>query len=182
VPGEVSSLASVDFADERHGLITGGSDDGRLILFTDDGGSTWAVASVPPGRHSVRNAVLLDQKRGFAVAEDDGLLATVDGGRTWEIRLRDAEDCCLWGVFFLDGQRGWTVGGGIHGQVYGTTDGGATWRHLAALPGPSLQAVSFADAEHGFAVANQRPCLYLTTDGGVSWRGRRFDGGGECMN
>ena len=135
---------------------------------------------MPPGRGAVRDVVLLDAQRGVAVAENTGLLATADGGHSWEVRLPSTDDCCLWGMFFLDQQRGWVVGGGIHGQVYGTVDGGATWSHLATLPGPSLQAVSFADAAHGFAIANQRPCLYVTADGGVSWRGRRLDGKGEC--
>jgi photosystem II stability/assembly factor-like uncharacterized protein len=174
-------VAAIDFADARHGVIAGsGAGGGHLILSTADGGDSWQVATVPPAGGALYDVVLLDADRGFAVGEKTGILATVDGGHTWEARLGTIEDGFLWGLSFSDPQHGWAVGGGVKGQVYGTSDGGMTWTHLATAPGPSLQAVSFADSEHGFAVANQRPCLYSTSDGGLTWTGRALTGTVAC--
>ena len=174
-----AGLSAVDFADARHGLVTGVARAGPVILATTDGGARWSVASLPeqvaPTSRLRDVASLGDQ--GFAVG-DAGILATFDGGATWELRM--AEDCCLWGVFFLDPEHGWAVGGGSHGQVYRTSNGGWTWERLATTGGPSLQSVSFADAQRGFAVSHHQSCLYATEDGGTTWTGRRLDGGGPC--
>jgi photosystem II stability/assembly factor-like uncharacterized protein len=176
-----AAFSAIDFADARHGLVAGVNQQGPVILTTSDGGARWTVASLPEQvgpTTMVRDVVLLGQQ-GYAVG-DAGVLATFDGGDTWEVRQATVEDCCLWSVFFLDPDHGWAVGGGSHGQVYRTSNGGWTWERQATTSGPSLQSVSFADAQRGFALSHQQPCLYATEDGGTTWEGRRLDGGGPC--
>jgi photosystem II stability/assembly factor-like uncharacterized protein len=64
------------------------------------------------------------------------------------------------------------------GNIYRTTDGGATWDHLLEQPGTYFRAVLFVSATRGF-VANIGPGyfpgvtdptpLYETRDGGETW-------------
>jgi len=82
------------------------------------------------------------------------------------------------GVFFLDEQRGWIVGGGhnIEGGILGsTTDGGRTWKFRSAIVRPSrlassfhLNGVWFLDERNGFIVGDGFHILG-TVDGGEHW-------------
>jgi photosystem II stability/assembly factor-like uncharacterized protein len=176
-----ADLSAIDFADSLRGVIVGLGPAGPVIMTTANGGAGWEVATLPEGMgpaSAIRDVVLLGQQ-GFAVG-DAGILATFDGGTTWEVRQAVSEDCCLAGVFFLDPDHGWAVGGGANGRVYRTSNGGWTWEHQATVSGTPFQAVSFGDGLHGFAVARQRPCLFATEDGGSTWTGWRLDGGGAC--
>jgi photosystem II stability/assembly factor-like uncharacterized protein len=79
-------------------------------------------------------------------------------------------------IVFVDPDTGWYVNGG--GFIYGTTDGGATWREERHQPGTYFRAIGFADTKRGFAgnigtdyfpgVTDTTP-LYETSDGGASW-------------
>jgi len=88
-------------------------------------------------------------------------------------------------VDFLDARRGWAVGytgseDTPQAVVLWTADGGATWVRRSLGPrGTTIQSVSFADAEHGwalgvyqrgqgFAASVVSVCL-RTGDGGVTW-------------
>jgi hypothetical protein len=174
-----AALSSVDFTDGRHGVAAGVGRQGPVILTTSDGGASWKVASLPAevGPTGVVRDVVLLGEAGFAVG-DAGILASFDGGDSWEVRM--GGECCLWSLSFLDPDHGWAAGGTSGGEVYRTSNGGWTWERQAAVPGPSLRSVSFADALRGYAVSDRRPCLYATEDGGSTWVGRRLDGGGTC--
>jgi photosystem II stability/assembly factor-like uncharacterized protein len=77
---------------------------------------------------------------------------------------------------FIDADHGWSING--LGRIYGTSDGGASWTKLLDQPGTYFRAVTFLDAQRGFAanigtdyfpgVTDEVP-LYRTADGGVSW-------------
>jgi photosystem II stability/assembly factor-like uncharacterized protein len=87
-------------------------------------------------------------------------------------------DAGLRDIFFLDDQRGWTVGGGypVEGGIVGrTTDGGRSWSFESGLAGRSkrkqnvqLHAVRFLDDRKGFIVASDGRIL-RTVDGGEHW-------------
>jgi len=70
---------------------------------------------------------------------------------------------------FVSASRGWLIGR-TAGQtrVETTTDGGAHWSALAAIPAGSPTGVRFADAAHGYAFS--RLALDVTMNGGQSWR------------
>jgi len=57
------------------------------------------------------------------------------------------------------------------GLVYGTTDGGATWAAHDTGAAVTMHAVSFFDAQHGFA-AGDKGTLLATDDGGKTWQER----------
>src|SRR6185369_6397080 len=70
-------------------------------------------------------------------------------------------------VQFLDSERGWAVGEG--GFIIATEDGGRSWSRRSSPVFEDLSSVRFADASHGWAVANQSARMIGTTDGGRTW-------------
>jgi hypothetical protein len=66
-----------------------------------------------------------DGQRGWGVGGGGTILATRDGGTTWQAQSSGTQ-AHLWSVQFLpDGQRGWAVG--VGGTILSTRDGGTTW-------------------------------------------------------
>src|SRR5437867_5263043 len=55
--------------------------------------------------HSV---FFLDQNRGWAIGSKGTLLATLDGGKTWQPKSSSSNDV-LRDIFFLDDNNGWLV-------------------------------------------------------------------------
>jgi photosystem II stability/assembly factor-like uncharacterized protein len=79
-------------------------------------------------------------------------------------------------VSFVDDTHGWYGTGA--GDLFRTTDGGASWQKIASRPGTFVRAVGFVDRQNGFignigtdyypGVTDETP-LYRTRDGGVTW-------------
>lgn len=97
--------------DPLHGWIVGHS---GMILHTTDGGKTWARQ--PSGVvNDLERVRFVSPLVGYAVGGSPKvsiagvLLATTDGGRTWA--NVSPVGSSLAGLFFLDPQHGWAVGG-----------------------------------------------------------------------
>lgn len=79
-------------------------------------------------------------------------------------------------ISFADPLNGWYGTG--KGDLFRTTDGGASWSKIASKPGTFISALGFVDANTGFignigtdyypGVTDTTP-LYRTDDGGVTW-------------
>ena len=79
-------------------------------------------------------------------------------------------------ISFADARHGWYGTG--KGDLFRTTDGGASWSKVASKPGTFIRALGFVDENFGFignigtdyypGVTDTTP-LYLTKDGGVTW-------------
>ena len=67
----------------------------------------------------------VDQENGFALGEFGTVLATEDGGDSWQRRESIPNEFYPMGVDFLDAQTGWA--GGLDGVVWQTQDGGQSW-------------------------------------------------------
>ena len=100
------------------------------------------------------------------------LLATTDGGATWQRKTFGGE---LTGVTFADARHGWVVGDRAIG-ILGTTDGGRTWRQepsAARYDASTVACVSANDAwALGYDERTQRDVVLATTDGGTTWKVR----------
>lgn len=77
-------------------------------------------------------------------------------------------------IFFLDTEKGWSVGES-GGAILKTTNGGESWTQLVANPGTSFYDIYFADRNKGWAVGQMcadNGCdgiIIYTKDGGASW-------------
>jgi hypothetical protein len=100
----------------------------------------------------------VDAKNGFAVGLNGRILATSDGGATWQKRDSGVNDA-LESVQFVDAKNGWAVGS--NGRILATSDGGATWQKRDSGVSELLQRVYFADAKNGFAVGSNGTILRL---------------------
>jgi photosystem II stability/assembly factor-like uncharacterized protein len=73
----------------------------------------------------------VDEQIGFALGEFGTVLATTDGGDTWEPREPIPNEFYPMGVDFLDANTGWA--GGLDGVIWQTTDGARTWERQQSV-------------------------------------------------
>jgi photosystem II stability/assembly factor-like uncharacterized protein len=139
-----------------------GSSTCRPVSSARDGGADLALSDVQ----------FVSPERGWVVGAGR-ILATVDGGRSWQVQYRGPAD--LIDVDFVDANHGFAVGAD---QLLTTDDGGQQWSQLRE-PCLSIRAVDFASPTMGYAVGGGTPYegqtfqgsrLLVTTDGGRQWR------------
>jgi photosystem II stability/assembly factor-like uncharacterized protein len=79
-------VGSIDFWDRDHGILGGVG----TLLYTTDGGTTWAPGSPQPSGIMAVAVRLADQKVGFAACTNYTIMKTLDGGVTWTTVLAPA--------------------------------------------------------------------------------------------
>ncbi|MBD3240910.1 MAG: hypothetical protein GF331_10020 [Chitinivibrionales bacterium] len=143
-----------------------------LIWSTTDGGRTWhrqaESVSVP-----LNGVSFADSRHGWAIGWGiPGLvMRTTDGGSTWDTTVTNYAhplESRLTDLCFVDSLTGWIVG--KEGAVYGTYDGGVTWRKDTCAGGNTFTAVSAADRHHAWAVSGPRILRYTEPAGSHSVR------------
>lgn len=154
------------------------------VLLSDDAGASWRQARSVPMRTMLTAVWFVDAGRGWAVGHDELILATTDGGETWQ-RQHHAPDReqPLLDVWFMDADNGVAVG--AYGAYFATTDGGRSWqrRTFDAAPAPGAPPPSeddeFAPDYHLNAIrgaglrwwiAAEAGHVYRSDDAGASWR------------
>ncbi len=85
------------------------------------------------------NVRFVDQTNGFAVGEFGTVIASTDGGATWEPRTPIPNDFYPMGSDFLDTGRGWV--GGLDGVIWRTEDGGETWERQESLTSSPIYSI-----------------------------------------
>ncbi|HSS20846.1 MAG TPA: YCF48-related protein [Pyrinomonadaceae bacterium] len=121
----------------------------------------------------------LDQNRGWSVGSRGTLLATTDGGRSWQVEPKPTEDS-IRDIYFSDEQNGWLL---CERNIYDlksndeqrayllkTTDGGEHWKR-ANLRGVNVDArLMRAVFQNGSAWAfGEGGAIYTTRDSGTTW-------------
>jgi len=147
-------LLSAQWAAAAGWTVTYFFDDPREVLhFTD--------LAFPSADRGIAVGVIVDQlgmRRPRNVA-----MVTADGGNNWaQVKLSDAP----YSVFFLDDSNGWMV---TEQGIWKTDESGRTWKRLSKHSPGSLLRVWFLDANHGFAVGQEKTVLE-TKDGGKTWK------------
>jgi photosystem II stability/assembly factor-like uncharacterized protein len=155
------------------------------VLVTADGGATWRDAT-PSGIDASASvaASFLTSARGWVAASHSAsaitIYKTVDAGTTWtSVRLRvPVPQYSPAAIQFLDPWHGWLLvntGQTMNAQdsaLYGTSDGGATWRRLSTLS--VAGTFHFSDPSIGWLVGSNVTAapyqLYATHDGGHTWQ------------
>ncbi len=163
-------LLSVAATDPAHAWAVG---PGPTIVATSNGGASW-TAQHPATSHDLYGVAFSDSLDGWAVGPKGTVVATTDGGAVWSAQAAPTTNATLVGVA-ARGRDCWAVGaddasGG--GVIVATTDGGAAWSAQSTLGADALYSVTFADADHGWAVGDHGTIM-ATTDGGAVWTRQR---------
>lgn len=165
-------LFDIHFADANNGWAVGQT---NTLLHTSNGGDTWTTQTTPVFVN-FWSVFGLNGQKAWAGGSGANLLHTSDGGSTWVPQDTNSSPANDWqGIFFLDENNGWIVGGkpfdftASRRVIKHTTDGGATWVTQYSMANESpLKAVHFVDANNGWAVGEGSGILH-TSDGGANW-------------
>lgn len=166
-----ATMLDAVWAGER---VVGVGDHG-VVLLSDDHGKSFRQASSVPLSTPLTGVSFGDSKRGWAVGHWGAILASTDGGETWQIQhLSSAEDRPLFAVHFFNAEQGVAVG--LWSLVLTTEDGGQTWTEQSVQAPPGARK---ADLNLMGLFADSRGTLYATAehgqvlhseDFGKSWR------------
>jgi len=182
------SLAVVALPDPEHAWVAGDiwTDGGHTIAggtiyATADGGAGWREQELSTRWSDPSGVAFANAKCGWLVgsaqavgdtlpSDENMLLATTDGGLTWQKQSCRAKGYVFTGVACVSASHAWVVGGdmGSGGAVFATRDGGAHWQRQYVTKAGDLWGIAFADARHGWAVGDG--VILATADGGASWR------------
>jgi photosystem II stability/assembly factor-like uncharacterized protein len=180
---------SLTFADHEHGwLASFYTNIGGILSVTEDSGRSWKNLPLPSQDYpSFTMLHFQSPSRGGLILSRgrDYLLRTSDGGVTWSVAYPPLVP--IGPVVFIDGLNGIAAGlqdvyrsngtsaqrdGGDGGAILRTYNGGRTWSRSAEIE-DRVEAFSFADADHGWALTaaggDGGRRIYSTEDGGRTW-------------
>lgn len=148
--------------------------DHGIVLLSDDDGKSFRQAKAVPVRSTLTEVCFTDEKSGWAVGHWGVILATVDGGETWQLQRSDtAVDQPLFSVYFKDKNRGWAVG--LWSLLLDTKDGGKSW-NASKLPPPPGGGRTDRNLLHIFAgrsgtlfIASEQGTVIRSADDGTTW-------------
>jgi photosystem II stability/assembly factor-like uncharacterized protein len=158
---------------------------GQRLYWTADNGARWVDITPPTTtKTAIHRAFFQDRAHGWVVlSEPSGLMLarTDDTGRIWQsipLNLFAAGDpAALASDFYLhftDKFTGWLVvkqatsSNFSSGTLFGTADGGLTWKRLNL---PIGEPVYFLNAQLGWVAGGaDGTTFYKTTDGGATWQ------------
>ncbi|HCE6997881.1 TPA: glycosyl hydrolase [Pseudomonas aeruginosa] len=149
--------------------------DHGVVLLSDDQGKQWHQARSVPLSTPLTGVSFVDAKRGWAVGHWGAILATTDGGESWQVqRLATEEDRPLFAVHFFNARQGVAVG--LWSLVLTTEDGGRTWAEqpVQAPPGAKRADLNlmglFADSRGTLYATAEHGQVLLSEDQGKNWR------------
>ncbi|MBD8496079.1 hypothetical protein IFR09_20360 [Pseudomonas syringae] len=165
---KAASTLLIDVAQAGPRLVAVG--DHGHILYSDDQGRQWQQARVPT-RQLLTAVYFIDARHGWAVGHDAQILASRDGGLTWQKQFEDlAREAPLLDVWFQDMNTGFAVG--AYGALLATQDGGQHWQDVSdRLDNEDqyhLNAIA-AVAEAGLFIVGEAGGLYRSADLGQTW-------------
>lgn len=182
-----NNLTGVSCVSTQEGWIVGAR---GTVLHTTDGGKNWQAQSINTASEGLRtlsqsrrakgspvygltDVHFADPLQGWATGLFGLLLATTDGGQTWQTQdvglplLRWGKRASLKHVHLHGNGHGCIVGEG--GTVVHTKNSGKTWYPRNLQISSRLNSVFFLDHQHGWAVGDNFTIL-RTVDGGNTWQ------------
>jgi len=134
-------------------------------MATNDGGITWHRQY--RGIERIGSLQFPDAQHGFAIASDNTIVATSDGGSAWTPRYTTAPHD-LGGIRFVTPEVGFALASGV---IFQLNDPGTAWVFNYGSPDCNFSSISFPTADEGWAGGSGQagPCLFKTIDGGGTW-------------
>ncbi len=152
------SLKAVDFVDANVGYTAGGGAAGVVIVMkTEDGGATWAVAFAEPNRggsnaaHLALHLTFHDANNGLLRLATDEVLVTADGGKTWQASVSALDESEM---LFADAQVGWSISGYSGVDFSYTVNGGNSWSKRQIRFPTDVKAFALPARQRGYVVGN----------------------------
>ncbi|MEZ5498403.1 MAG: YCF48-related protein [Steroidobacteraceae bacterium] len=180
-PAESARLAAEtllqDVARAGERLVAVG--DHGIIVLSDDEGRSWRQVASPVDI-MLTAVAFADASHGAAVGHDETILATQDGGETWQLRqFRPEAEQPLLDLWLSSDGSGIAIG--AYSSVYVTSDGGANWTarpldmHASATADGAKLAVAAEEEDlppdyHYNAIAANSAYLYIAAEAGQVYR------------
>ena len=164
-------LTRLVFSDARAGWTFG---ELGSLYSTTDGGETWTRTRTA-SRTLILGGTFAGDRRGWLVGAGGIVRRTDDAGATWrEARVGATANTPplnlsrerLYAVTFADARQGWAAG--ARGQIWATTNGGATWSRQESNADADLLDIACLDARRAWAVG-ANGTIVRTRDGGRTW-------------
>lgn len=174
--------------------------DRGIIVLSDDRGRSWRQADTVPTQALLTGVCFFDAQHGIAVGHDEVILATADGGVSWQ-RTHYAPEAQQPLLDVWCGGGGHAIAIGAYSAYFNSTDRGASWSAVRFNPAPAPRAAAAVSKAAGHAeasapeaavddgkqggyhlnrivgasdtrlyIAAEAGHLYRTDDGGASWR------------
>jgi photosystem II stability/assembly factor-like uncharacterized protein len=160
-------LNDVHFLDTLRGIAVG---DNNTVVFTTNGGVTWAAIALGPHPAAILLACrMLTEKIWFVGDDAGGLWYTVDGGTTWTQKMLPvANPFAIHDIVFFEAGFGWLSieDDSTAGHILRTRDGGCTWYELP-------------ESRVGSLPANDRINMIAPCDQNTIWAGGLADDGAD---
>jgi photosystem II stability/assembly factor-like uncharacterized protein len=145
-----------------------------VIVLSDDNGKSFRQAKAVPIDSALTAVTFTDAGHGWAVGHWGAIIATADGGETWQLQRVDSSvDQPLFSVAFKNAKEGWAVG--LWSLLLHTDDGGKTWTADQLQPPPGSKKADrnlykvFIDGAGSLYIAAELGSVVRSTDGGKSW-------------
>lgn len=140
------------------------------ILYSDDQGKNWVQAQVP-ARQLLTAVHFVDARHGWAVGHDALILASEDGGQTWQTQFEDPQrEAPLLDVWFKDARNGFAVG--AYGTLLATGDGGRNWQDIGERLDNEdqyhLNGIAWVK-DAGLFIVGEAGSMFRSTDDGLNW-------------
>lgn len=165
---------AADFPDPRSGAVAGAKGRSATLMRGRVVNSTAADDSLRASR-ALR---LLLPTDGYLVGDGGRVMTTRDLGATWQTPPGELPDIVRDNFDFqavaATGPQVW-IAGSPGTRILRSSDGGQTWRLVPTGQNAPLRAITFVDADTGFAVGDLGTIL-STVDGGRSWQLQRRGG------
>jgi photosystem II stability/assembly factor-like uncharacterized protein len=170
-------FARMFFVDAAHGWAT--QADGTMLRTTN--GLTWAAAG---DVRALGPFVFVSPDKGFLLDREQNILATADGGRTWNPAYRcrviigvtgvsHEQDCDPEAIAFApDKVVGYVITRAIENRVAAvikTLDGGSTWTMASLISDVDGRGASLAFVDPLIGYLRAGRALTMTADGGQTW-------------
>jgi len=130
------------------------------------GSNGWCWQRPLPQGNFILDYAFVDDSRGWAVGQGGAVLATVDGGVSWNGQ-RSGTTLDVGQAVFPTALAGWLTS--EFGELLRTADGGASWRRVSYGRNDYVHSLGASDADTAW-VTTTLGSAFVTRDGGLVWR------------